>query len=244
MTTASETTQTTPGPATARAGADRPSCAPADRVTKSLLGYGVLAGPLYLMVALAQALTRRGFHLAHHDASLLSNGDLGWIQVANFVLVGAMTIAAAVGVRRALGDGPARTAGPLLLSVYGLGLIAAGALRADPADGFPTGAPAGRSAGMSWHSVGHIIAGGVGFLALIAACLVLARHFAAGGRRGWARYSRTTGALFLLGFLAVTTGSTASPIVLGFWLAVLIAWAWLAAVAVHLYRRVGRAPAA
>lgn len=239
-----QTTQTTQTTRPERPDTDRPTCEPADRVTKSLLGYGVLAGPLYLMVALAQGLTRHGFQLAHHDASLLANGDLGWIQVTNFALAGAMTIAAATGVRRALGPGPGLMAGPVLLSVYGLALIAAGALRPDPADGFPVGAPVRRPTSMSWHSIGHIVAGAVGFLALIVACLVLARHFGATGRRGWARYSRATGALLLAGFLGVTTGSTASPIVLGFWLAMLIAWTWLGAVAVHLYLRVARQPSA
>ena len=39
---------------------DAPACDPATRVTKSLLGYGVIAGPLYVSVSLAQALTRGG----------------------------------------------------------------------------------------------------------------------------------------------------------------------------------------
>ena len=55
-------------------------CAPADRVTKSLLGYGVIAGPIYVVVALAQAVTREGFDLARHQWSLLANGSNGWIQ--------------------------------------------------------------------------------------------------------------------------------------------------------------------
>jgi len=44
------------------------------RVTRSLLGYGILAGPLYIVVALAQALTRDGFDLSRHPWSLLANG--------------------------------------------------------------------------------------------------------------------------------------------------------------------------
>src|SRR6476620_8802122 len=68
-------------------------CEPADRVTKSLLGYGVIAGPIYVMVALAQAVTREGFDLARHQWSLLSNGSNGWIQIANFVVTGLMVIA-------------------------------------------------------------------------------------------------------------------------------------------------------
>src|SRR5438067_5746332 len=40
--------------------AGRSDCSRADRVTRSLLGYGVLAGPLYVGVVLAQAWLRPG----------------------------------------------------------------------------------------------------------------------------------------------------------------------------------------
>ena len=40
---------------------------------------GVVAGPLYVMVTLAQALTRDGFDLRQHRFSWLTAGDLGWI---------------------------------------------------------------------------------------------------------------------------------------------------------------------
>jgi hypothetical protein len=58
-----------------------PTCTPAARITRSLLGYGIIAGPLYAVVALAQALTRDGFDLSRHAWSLLVNGELGWIQI-------------------------------------------------------------------------------------------------------------------------------------------------------------------
>ena len=85
MTTPTVTTTVTPGR----------TCTPAQRVTKSLLGYGVLAGVVFEASILIQGLTRHGFRIAHDDASLLSNGPLGWIQIATFLLAGAMTIAAA-----------------------------------------------------------------------------------------------------------------------------------------------------
>ena len=69
--------------------------APAHR----LLLAGVLAGPFYLTVALAQALTRPGFDLRRHDVSLLANGSLGWIQIGNFLVSGLLAIVAAVGLR-------------------------------------------------------------------------------------------------------------------------------------------------
>src|SRR5215467_1589708 len=165
------------------------TCTPAQRVTKSLLGYGVLAGVVFEACVLIQGLTRHGFRIAHDDASLLSNGQLGWIQVTTFLLAGAMTIAAAVGVRRAMASRWA----PRLIAIYGAGLIGAGIFSADPAYGFGPGAPLGRATHVSWHAAGHLIAAGIGFIALIAACFVAARYFSGQGRRGMAAECQTTG---------------------------------------------------
>ncbi|WP_211593180.1 DUF998 domain-containing protein [Microbispora sp. H10836] len=97
----------------------------------------MIAGPVYVGVSLTEALTRDGFDLTRHARSLLANGDFGWIHIANFVLAGAVIIAFAAGLRRAHSRGRA----PRLLAVYGLSLPAAGAFRADPAQGFPRGVP-------------------------------------------------------------------------------------------------------
>jgi hypothetical protein len=210
----------------------RGDCDRTNAITRSLLGYGVLAGPFYLVVGLVQALTRKGYDLAHDDLSVLANGSLGWIQIANLVLSGLMTIAAAIGIRRALRDGPGSTWGPRLIAGYGVGLVLAGVFVADPTNGFPVGTPPGPPATVSWHSLLHLVAGGLGFLCLIAACFVLARRFG----RGRAVYSRVTGTLFLLSFLGIASGSDNAAVVLGFWLGIILAWAWLAAVALHLYR--------
>jgi hypothetical protein len=220
------------------------ACTPGSRITRSLLGYGVLAGPVYVVVSLAQALTRPGFDLTRHPWSLLSNGSLGWLQITNFVLTGLMVGALAVGLRRALRPGPGSTWAPRLVGAYGLSLVAAGVFRADPADGFPVGTPAG-PAQVSWHGAVHFTAGAIGFSGLIAACFVLARRFAIDarrfaieGRRGWAAYSRVTGVVFLAGFLAVATGAGASWATVTFVSSVLVVSAWLTAVSLHLYRTV------
>ncbi len=213
------------------------ACTPAQRVTKSLLGYGVLAGVVFETSVLIQGLTRHGFRIAHDDASLLSNGPLGWIQVTTFLLAGAMTIAAAAGARRAM---PGRWA-PVLIGIYGAGLIGGGMFGADPAYGFGPGAPAGKAAHVSWHAAGHLAAGGIGFIALIAACFVVARYFSRQGRRGLASYSRITGAAFGAAFAGIATGSASSAIVLPFYAAVLAAFTWLAVVSVYLYRHVSPA---
>ena len=230
-------------PVTSRTPVREPAlpCDAASRVTRSLLGYGVLAGPLYVAVVLAQALLRPGFDLAHDDASLLANGTLGWIQRANFAVTGVMVIACAIGIRRALDGGRAATWAPRLLGLYGAGLIGAGLFAADPMNGFPHGTPAGRPAAVSLAGTLHVAAAGIGFLGLIAATFVLARRFAALGERGWAAGSALTGILFLVGFGGIASGSSSAAVVLGFWVALLIVWAWVAVVAVYLYRRVGAA---
>jgi hypothetical protein len=60
---------------------------------------GIVAGPLFLVVWALQAFTRDGFDPGRHPLSLLSLGDLGWIQIANFVATGALFVACAVGLR-------------------------------------------------------------------------------------------------------------------------------------------------
>ncbi|MGW5264546.1 DUF998 domain-containing protein [Microbispora sp. NPDC004025] len=215
--------------ATAHAVTPSRACDRRDAVTRSLLGYGVIAGPIYVGVSLTEALTRDGFDLTRHAWSLLANGDLGWIHITNLVLAGAMTIAFAAGLRRAAGRGWA----PRLLAVYGLSLLAAGAFRADPAQGFPRGVPGGE---VSWHGIAHLASGGVGFACLVAACFVLARRFARSGRTAWAWGSRATGALFAAGFLAMVSAAGAAWSNLAFTGAVVLGWAWIAALAVHTYR--------
>ena len=42
--------------------------------TRALLTAGVVAGPFYIALVVGQALTRDGFDIGRHPASMLSNG--------------------------------------------------------------------------------------------------------------------------------------------------------------------------
>ena len=106
------------------------------RFTRLLLACGAAAGPVYVLVGLIQVLMREGFDVRRHALSLLSNGDFGWIQTTNFLVSGALVLAGALGIRRALAPGRAGTWGPILLALYGVGLIGAGVYPADPAVAF------------------------------------------------------------------------------------------------------------
>ena len=107
--------------------------------TRALLACGAVAGPLYVTVTMAQALTRDGFDLRQHRFTLLTTGDLGWIHQANMVLVGALTVLLAVGVRQMMRTGRGAVWGPRLLGLFGVAYIFGGVLTADPVAGFPPG---------------------------------------------------------------------------------------------------------
>lgn len=204
------------------------------RTARALLACGAAAGPVYVLVSLAHAVARDGFDPTRHSWSLLALGSLGWLHIITFELTGVLVLALAVGLRRALRGGSAATWAPLLLGAYGASLLAAGGFRADPAFGFPPGTP-DEPAAPSWHGTLHLAAGGIGFICLFAACLVVARRFAAERRTDWAWCSRLTGVLLLAGFAAVASGSPGWPVV-AFTVAVVVTWAWLSALAISTYR--------
>jgi Protein of unknown function (DUF998) len=200
------------------------------KATSTLLGCGVVAGPWFLLVSFGQVLTRDGFDLRRHPLSALSLGDLGWLQVTNFVVTGLLVLAFAVGLRARLRGGRAGTWGPLLLGAHGLGLVAAGVFTADPALGFPPGAPAGVPSAYSWHATLHGVAFAGGMLALTAACFVFARRFAASRRRAWAGYCAATGVAALL--LGAPVPVYAPSV--RFALAAVVTFAWIMAIAARL----------
>jgi len=58
-----------------------------------------------VVVGLIQTFTRDGFDIRRQALSLLSNGDLGRIQIANFLIASILTVAFATGMRRVWSDG-------------------------------------------------------------------------------------------------------------------------------------------
>jgi hypothetical membrane protein len=211
--------------------------------TKLLLTGGVLAGPIYIIVGIAQILTRAGFDITRHPLSFMSLGDLGWIQITNLIVTGLLVIAAAIGLRRLAQADKRLRRGALLLGIYGLGVIGGGLFVPDPALGFPPGTPDTYPQTMSWHGLLHFIFGQIGFLALIVASFVYARYFAANGLRGWAMFSTLTGALFLFAIIATIATSAGEGSVwalLVLYAAVILAWIWLAALSYYMRSQVAR----
>jgi hypothetical protein len=106
-----------------------------------LLACGVIAGQLFVGVAALRALTRDGFGPQPSLPQPAEPGDLGWIQVTNFVVPGLLPTAFAVGTWLILHPGRAGTWGAILRGVFGSGLVAGGVFVPDPSLAYPPGAP-------------------------------------------------------------------------------------------------------
>jgi hypothetical protein len=140
--------------------------------TGTLLNLSIAAGPVFAIVATVQAVGRDGFDLRRHPLSQLATGDLGFVQIIDFVLAGIGVLCLAVAQRRIVTDGVGRRWLARLIGGFGVGLVAAGVFPMDPQDGFPVGTPAGPAAQLSWHGVAHSVAAAAAYTSLAAACIV------------------------------------------------------------------------
>lgn len=205
-------------------------------VTRSLLGWGVVAGAFYLVAGVGQGLIREGFSFSEHALSLLMLGDFGWIQAANLGLTGLMVAVAAVGFTRAMKPARGATAAGVLLGIFGVALIGAAIFPPDPVDGFPD---PGSTEAATTIGVFHLVFGAIGLIALAAATFVVAGWL--GNREdetSRARGYRLFGIVIAIGFLGGAALATTTAGVILLWLAVVTGWVWLASTSLHLYRTV------
>jgi hypothetical protein len=201
-------------------------------ITRFLLAWGLVVGPLYLGLGLAQALIRDGFDLARHPLSALANGIGGWVQTLNLALSGIMVIAAAVGFRRVLG---ARSRGVVWCMMgFGLGMIVAAAFPMDPSDGFPVGTPEGMPTSVSASGIVHFAAGGLGFLSLAISCFFMAAAMRRRLQPALARFSLVAG--IVIPFALMGGMMFQGPGIIGIWLSVVTEFLWIGVMARHLYR--------
>ncbi len=211
------------------------------RKPNRLLVGGLIAGPVFVVTFLLEGAFRDGYDPMRHPVSSLSLGPAGWVQIANFLVAGALSLAFAVGLRRSLRPGPGAAAGPVLIAVWGVGLLGAGVFATDPVSGYPAGTPRIPDT-PSWHGVLHDMLFSLpGFACFAAVMLVFAYAFARRHAPGWAVYSGLSGVTFLVLFFLASAGFSQDPR----WvstagllqrLTVGIGWLWLTALAVRQMR--------
>jgi hypothetical membrane protein len=163
-------------------------------VLTTLAAAGVVGPIIFTAGFLVQELLRRGeYNPMAEPVSALEAGPNGWVQQANFVVFGLLTMAFAVGIH--LGVKPARAgvAGPLILAWSGVGLVLAGVfpLRED-------------AAGVTVDPNGvHTANGAIFFLSIGLAHVVMSRRLVGDPRwRGLAGYVLATGIALLVVFVA------------------------------------------
>lgn len=205
--------------------------------TSRLLAAGIIAGPFFALVALAHAFLREGFSIVRHPASLLSLGDSGWIQIANFVVTGILYMLCGIGLSGRLATGPGRTWVPRLFVLFGVALVSGGVFTADPGLGFPPGSPEGPATEMSWHGMIHAFAPILGFIALAVALFLLARRFGSLGERGWRAATMVVAvAMFVLAALPNFTADWEKGVFnfLPLWAGTILGFCWASLVVARL----------
>ncbi|WP_020579236.1 DUF998 domain-containing protein [Actinopolymorpha alba] len=205
-----------------------------------LLACGVVGPALFVLVFLVEGVTRPNYDPLRHPVSSLALGETGWTQVVNFLVTGALILAFAIGLRPAIRRYDGGIWAPLLVGLVGVGLIGAGVFVTDPIGGYPPGSPLvpeGTVNGALHDAFSLPV-----FTALPAACFVVAYRFARSGRRmGWAVYSVLTAVVFMTCFVLASFGfsrQSAFVPVGGLFqrLAIIVGFAWIGALAVHLLR--------
>ena len=204
---------------------------PNHTLTRRLVACGALAGPLFTLAWLVEGATRAGYDPLRHPISSLAIGEFGWMQSATFLATGALTLACAVGLRRALPPPDSSRWGPVLIGLIAIGLVGAGLFVTDPLAGYPPGTPA-LPLQPSVPGRLHRLFSALVFVGWPLACLVFGRLFARWGAHRWARYSALTGITFV-GLFVLTSVGFAQVAGLGRYagflqrLTLTIGWLWL-----------------
>ena len=193
----------------------------------------MIAGPLFVIVFLIEGSLRENYDVFRQPVSALAIGERGWIQQADFIMVGILMLAYAFGLNSALAAYGGSFWAPFLVGIYAIGLIGAGIFVTDNT-GLPRNMPAPQKRDV--RGAIHDLCSLIVFIPLFIACFVFANLFASSGSWEWQLYSIATGILFGAGFILFANGFARRRKFSGLFqrLTIAIGWIWLSVVAAHL----------
>ncbi len=207
------------------------------QITKILLTCGALAGPLFVVIFLIEGATRADYSPLRHPVSSLALGNLGWMQVINFVVTGLLLLAFAIGLWRTLRPAFWRS---FWIGLIGISLIGAGLFVTDPINGYPPGTPLMMT---EYSNAGriHDLFGVLTFLGLPITCLVFCFGFIRARKYGWAAYSALSAIAMFVFFVLASMGFSQVPGYSDFAgvfqrLAIISGFGWIALLAIHLQK--------
>ncbi|MGH9090903.1 MAG: DUF998 domain-containing protein [Acidimicrobiales bacterium] len=169
--------------------------------TRSLLGCGAVAGPVFVAGFVVGGRAQPSYDPRRQAVSDLARTDLAPLQTATFLAGGALLLAGAAGARRALRPGVSAWALPVAVGAVGAGMACAGVFPTDTAEEIA-------EAGLSRRGTLHVASAVPVFVGTPLAAVLGARRLAAEGRTGWAALSVAAGAVSLAA--AAATGGAMS----------------------------------
>jgi hypothetical protein len=209
---------------------------PGGRRLREATVAGMTASAFFVLVFLVEGWLRPGYQPSSMFVSELSLGPRGWVQIINFLVTGALLIVFARAAAPDLRGGRAGAAGPILLQIIGLSLMASGPFLTDPSAQLDQ---------RSVHGLVHDLFGAVVFSLMPVSCFVFYRRFR--GDPAWRRLATWSlaAAVALVVGIAVLKVAQQPDSVLFAWKglvqrAVLVAFmSWVFTVAAHLRHAVG-----
>ncbi len=183
---------------------------------------GIFGPPFFVVVFLILGLIKPGYDPVSRYVSEGSIGDLGWVQILNFLIFGPALVIFAIGLWQGFGDRLSGRIGSALIGVAGVCALFAGVFVADAG-----------SQVVTTHGALHVVVSLIAFLCLALACFFFARRFWNDLR--FAIYSIASG-------LIVPVGFSQGDINGGRWTGliqravIIIVWAWMTVLALRLRR--------
>lgn len=181
---------------------------------------------------------RPGYQPRRQPVSALAIGSRGWIQRANFFITGLLALAYVPGLHAVLAAYGNPWWPPVLVAIFGLGLIGAGVFVTD-------------ISGLEWPSRAERTVSGIlhdlvsfpVFVALVAASFIVASLFSSAGDAGWALYSAISGVVVAVFFVLAGLGFAFKlnlNAIGGLMqrVSIIVGWMWLSLVAAHLLANV------
>lgn len=189
---------------------------------------GATGAVLFVLVFLLDGVTRPGYSPVRHPVSALALGNRGWIQTTSFLACGTAIAVGGVGVAVAGGS----VLFGVVVTVFGLALVASGVFPMDPMRSYPPGTAEGDPDEFTTQHSLHDHAGAAVFSALPVAAFIAA--FVLPGAV-WTVLSIVVGALLTVGFFVFGSAWENDSPWAGLIQKVIIAlgWFWLAAVFLH-----------
>lgn len=170
-------------------------------VTRWLLLAGIVGPVIFVLVFLVDGATRPGYDPVRNLVSVLSLGDGGWVQAANFVASGLLLAAFGVGLQRDPRGQRSRWLPPLMV-LTGMALAWTGLFPPDPQLGYPQWISMADAANPTWHDRLHLAGGFVAASAFSVAIMLEAVSAARAGAPARAAYPVVSAAIMLGCFLA------------------------------------------